>query len=123
MIYGRLEEPQREALRRDIERSIIDPRRILADRQRRQQDALQTLRQLLESKPDFDTARKQLRAYLARFENPPDAAYRDYQEALIQEGCRSFAIMHNSTSLAQREAAVRRLRAYQRDLRELAAPQ
>ena len=123
MIYGRLEEPQREALRRDIERSIIDPRRILADRQRRQQDALQTLRQLLESKPDFDTARRQLRAYLARFENPPDAAYREYQEALIQEGCRSFAIMHNSTSLAQREAAVRRLRAYQRDLRELAAPQ
>ena len=123
MIYGRLEEPQREALRRDIERSIIDPRRILADRQRRQQDALQTLRQLLESKPGFDTARKQLRAYLARFENPPDAAYREYQEALIQEGCRSFAIMHNSTSPAQREAAVRRLRAYQRDLRELAAPQ
>ena len=123
MIYGRLEEPQREALRRDIDRSIIDPRRILADRQRRQQDALQTLRQLLDGKPDFDAARKQFRAYLVRFENPPDASYREYQEALIQEGCRSFALLHNSTSLAQREAAVRRLRAYQRDLRELAASQ
>jgi hypothetical protein len=123
MIYGRLDEPQRETLRRDIERSIIDPQRILADRQRRQRDALQTLRQLLDGKPDFDTARKQLRAYLVRFENPPDASYREYQEALIQEGCRSFAILHNSTSLAQREVAVRRLRAYQRDLRELAASQ
>jgi hypothetical protein len=123
MIYGRLEQPQREALRRDIDRSIIDPQRILADRQRRQRDALQTLQQLLDGKPDFDTARKQLTAYLVRFENPPDMTYREYQEALIQEGCRSFAILHNSTSLVQREAAVRRLRAYQRDLRELAAAQ
>lgn len=121
MIYGRLDEPQREALRRDIERSIIDPQRILADRQRRQRDALQTLQQLLDAKADFETARKQLRAYLVRFENPPDAGYREYQEALIQEGCRSFAVLHNSTSAAQREAAVRRLRAYQRDLRELGA--
>ena len=85
MIYGRLDEPQREALRRDIERSIIDPQRILADRQRRQQDALQTLQRLLDGKPDFDAARKQLRAYLVRFENPPDASYREYQEALIEE--------------------------------------
>ena len=124
MIYGRLEEPQREALRRDIERSIFDPQRILADRQRRQQDALQTLRQLLDSKLDFDDARASCcAATWTRFENPPDAAYREYQEALIEEGCRSFAVLHNSTSPAQREAAVRRLRAYQRDLRELAAAQ
>ncbi|HMA09116.1 MAG TPA: DUF6279 family lipoprotein, partial [Ramlibacter sp.] len=75
MIYGRLDEPQREALRRDIDRSIIDPQRILADRQRRQRDALQTLRQLLDGKPDLDAARQQLRAYLVRFENPPDASY------------------------------------------------
>ena len=120
MIYGRLEEPQREALRRDIDRSIIDPQRILADRQRRQQDALQTLRQLLDGKPDFDTARKQLRAYLRAVRAPARSGYRDYQEALIEEGCRTFAVLHNSTSLAQRDAAVRRLRAYQRDLRELA---
>ena len=46
MIYGRLDEPQRSALRRQIEQSIFDPQRILAERQRRQQDVLQTLRQL-----------------------------------------------------------------------------
>ncbi len=120
MIYGRLDDPQRDALRRDIEQSIVDARRILADRQRRQQDALQTLRQLIEQKADFETARKQLRALLDRFERSPDKGYRDYQEALISEGCRSFAVLHNSTSPIQREAAVRRLRAYQRDLRELA---
>ena len=46
MIYGRLDEPQRAVLRRQIEQSIFDPHRILAERQRRQQDALQTLRKL-----------------------------------------------------------------------------
>lgn len=121
MIYGRLDDAQRDALRRDLEQSIVDPRRILADRQRRQQDAVQTLRRLIDQKPDFDTARRQLRAFLDRFESSPDKAYRDYQEALIAEGCRSFAVLHNSTTAAQRETAVRRLRAYQRDLRELAA--
>ncbi len=120
MIYGPLEAPQREALRRDIEQSTFDPQRILADRQRRQRDALQTLRRLTRPQVDFDAARKLLRGYLDRFENSPDRTYRDYQEALIEEGCRSFAVLHNSTSLAQREVAVRRLRAYQRDLRELA---
>jgi hypothetical protein len=123
MIYGRLDDPQRDALRRDIEQSIVDPRRILADRQRRQHDALQTLRQLNDQRPDFGTARKQLRAFLDRFEHSPDKKYRDYQEELISEGCRSFAVLHNSTTAAQREVAVRRLRAYQRDLRELAAAQ
>lgn len=120
MIYGRLDEPQRDALRRDVERSIFDPQRILGDRQRRQQDALRTLRQLSAQAVEFGAARKLLRGFLERFEHSPDPAYRAYQEALIEEGCRHFAVLHNSTSLAQREAAVRRLRAYQRDLRELA---
>jgi hypothetical protein len=121
IIYGQLEALQREALRRDIEQSTFDPQRILADRQRRQQDALQTLRRLTGPQVDFHTARKLLRGYLDRFENSPDKTYRDYQETLIEEGCRSFAVLHNSTSLAQREVAVRRLRAYQRDLRDLTA--
>jgi hypothetical protein len=123
MIYGKLEEPQREALRRDIDPTIFDPRRILAERKRRQQDSLQMLRQVAGGQAGFADARKLVRGYLDRVQVPPVKEYRDYQEALIQEGCRHFAVLHNSTSPAQREAAVRRLRAYQRDLRELAAPQ
>ena len=121
MVYGRLDEPQREALRGDVERSIFDPQRILADRERRQADALRTLGQLSAQPVDFASARQLMRGYLERLERSPDKAYRDYQEALIEEGCRHFAVLHNSTSLAQREAAVRRLRAYQRELRELTA--
>ena len=121
MIYGRLDEPQREALRRDVERSIFDPRRLLAERQRRQQDAMQTLRQMTRPTTTLAEARQMWHGYLERALTPADGAAREYQQALIEEGCRHFSVLHNSTTAPQREAAVLRLRAYQRDLRELSA--
>lgn len=120
MIYGRLDEPQRLELRRDVDRSIFDPKRILSERQRRQHDMLRTLERIVGERVPFDEARLMLRGAVERSLAPPNAAARAYQEALVAEGCRHFAILHNSTTPAQREAAVRRLRAYQRDLRELA---
>ena len=120
MIYGRLDEPQHQELRRDVDRSIFDPKRILAERQRRQQDALQTLGRIVRDRVTFDEARLMLRGYVERALTPPGAAARAYQDALVAEGCRHVAILHNSTTLAQREAAGHRLRAWQRDLRELA---
>jgi hypothetical protein len=119
MIYGRLDEPQRAALRQQLERSIFDPGRIAGERRRRQQDALQTLRKVAGQPIAISEARALLRAYLARVQESPDPSYRGYQHALIDEGCRTFSVLHSSTSLAQREAAAQRLRAYQRDLREL----
>jgi hypothetical protein len=118
-IYGRLDEQQRTVLRQGIEQSIHDPARILAERQRRQQDLLQTLRRLHEAGLAPEEARNLLRGYVERTQRSPDAAYRNWQEALLQESCRIFAAVHESTTPAQRENAVRRLRAYQRDLREL----
>jgi hypothetical protein len=122
-IYGRLDDPQRAALRRDVERSSFDPSHILAQRQRRQRDLLDTLARVREPGVSFDDARRLLRGYLARALTPPDAKARAEQETLIAEGCHHFAVLHNSTTVAQRDAAVRRLRAYQRDLRELSANQ
>ena len=117
---GRLDEPQRQELRRDVDRSIFEPKRILAERQRRQQDALQTVGRVVRERVALDEARLMLRGYVERALTPPGAAARAYQDALVAEGCRHVAILHNSTTLAQREAAVRRLRGWQRDLRELA---
>jgi hypothetical protein len=123
MMYGKLDEPQRAVLRRQVERSSFDPKRILAERQRRQRDALQTLRKIAGAPVSFAEARTSLRGYLDRVREPPDPAARAYQQGLIEEGCAAFAALHNSTSPPQRESAVRRLRAYQRDLQELAAQQ
>jgi hypothetical protein len=121
MIYGSLDAPQRAVLRQGIAQSIFDPARILAERQRRQQDLLQTLKRLQDPALPLDEARTVMRGYLERAQLPPDAAQRRWQEDLLQESCRILAAVHGSTSAAQREQAVRRLRAYQRDLRELAA--
>lgn len=120
-IYGRLDEPQRAVLRQQLAASIFDPARILAERQRRQQDLVQTLRRF--HAPGFASGdgRVQMRGYLERAQRSPDAAYRAWQDALLEEGCRTFSVLHGSTTPAQREQAARRLRAYQRDLRELAA--
>ncbi|AEG91833.1 DUF6279 family lipoprotein [Ramlibacter tataouinensis] len=119
-VYGRLEEPQLAVLRRQLAQSVFDPQRILAERQRRQQDMLQTLRQLQAPGLELAQARGLMRGYFERVQSSPDAAWRAHQEALTQEGCRSFAAGHNATTPAQRETAVQRLRGWQRDLRELA---
>ena len=121
MVYGRLDAPQREVLRQGVAQSAYDPARILADRQRRQQDLVQTLRHASRAQMPPEEASAQLRGWLERALHSPDAAYRTWQEGLVQEGCRTFAAVHRSTTPAQREQAVRRLRAYQRDLRDLSA--
>ncbi len=122
-IYGRLDDPQRAALRSDVGRSSFDLNQLLAERRRRQRDLLDTLGQVRQAGVSFDEARKLLRGAVARALTPPDVKARTQQEALIAEGCHHFAVLHNSTTVAQREAAVRRLRAYQRELRELSAGQ
>ena len=119
MIYGKLEDPQKAVLRKLVEQSIFEPEKMLAERIRRQQDALQTLRKMAGQPIAFGDARALLRGYLDRVQEPPEPAARRYQDGLIEEGCRNISVLHNSTSAAQREAAVRRLRAYQRDFGDL----
>jgi hypothetical protein len=121
MIYGDLDEPQREALRRDMDQGPFDARFILAERQRRQRDLLRTLAQVTHPGVSFESARELMRAYLDRAITPPDPKARAQQDATIAAGCRQFAALHASTTAEQRERAVRRLRAYQRDLQELSA--
>ena len=60
-----------------------------------------------------------MRGLLERAQESPDPTYRGMQQALMEEACRNVSVLHNSTTAAQRETAVHRLRGYQRDLREL----
>jgi hypothetical protein len=79
------------------------------------------LRGSVAAKPTPAEARAALHGYIQRIAEPPPGAWRDQQQALLQEGCRNTAALHNGTSASQREQAVRRLQAYQNDLRQLAA--
>lgn len=123
MFYGRLDEPQRAAIRQHVEKSSFDPKISNAERLRRQQDALQVLRKVVHDKPPPAEVRAMMRGYLQRSMDSPDPAYRAYQQALTKEGCASFAAAHNVTTDGQREKAVKKLHDYQRDLAELASSQ
>lgn len=127
--YGTLEERQLSVLRGALEASSYDPQLNYAERLRRQQDLIQTLRQATGAAPGSGStvavrrtaaeALLSLRSYLDRVTSSPNLAYRAYSDRLTSESCASFAALHNSTTVEQRTRAVRRLAAYERDAREL----
>ncbi len=122
-VYGTLEEAQLAIVKASIARSGFDPQLSYTERLRRQQDLLQTLRQITTSRESSTLATTALRGYLDRSLNSPSPAYRAYSGKALLDTCRTTALLHNSTSVAQRERAVQRLAAYERDFRELAAQQ
>ncbi len=119
-IYGPLDEAQKDVIRQHAALSSFDPHASYAERLRRQQDALQTLRRLVAEQATPAQAQAALRAYVERGLSSPNPAYRSYQQTLMQEGCYSVAATHNSTTAAQRATAARRLKAYAQDARLLA---
>ena len=119
--YGRLDEPQRAALRQRVEASRFDPAQVMEEMKRRHADTLDTLRQLRSVNLPGQDARLRVRGLVERAQVPPDALARRYREAVTEDNCALVAAVHNVTTPAQRQSAARRLRAYQRDLLELAA--
>lgn len=119
-VYGRLDDAQRGLVQAQVERSLFSAEANLRERQRRQQDMLQALRKLAGQPIALSDARTVLHQVAEHGLQSPDLRYRAYQEALIRQGCRNLSALHQSTTPQQRLSAVRRLRAYQRDLEELA---
>jgi hypothetical protein len=122
-IYGTLDEPQRKVLRQRLASSVWDPPRMLARWERRQLDLLAILTRL--GQPGLGPAESAalLRGWVDRLDQPAEPEDRAYQDAVLQEGCATFAAVHQSTTAAQRDQAARRLRAWQRDVRDLMAQQ
>ena len=122
-VYGRLDTPQRAIIRQQIDASSFDPRMQQAERLRRQQDTVQVLRSLAASKATPQQAAQALRGLFDRYRESPDPALRAYGQRQIDEGCQGFALANNAATPAQRDKAVQRLKAYEKDVRDLAAQQ
>ena len=122
-VYGRLDTPQRALIRQQIDASSFDPKMQQAERLRRQQDTVQVLRSLAASKATPQQAAQALRGLFDRYRESPDPALRAYGQRQIDEGCQGFALAHNAATPAQRDKAVQRLKAYEKDVRDLAAQQ
>jgi hypothetical protein len=121
MLYGTLEKAQLVVLRRQMQQSAFDAGVALAEHRRRQQDALQTLAPLVNGVATPAQALPAVRAYFERSMNSPNAAYRSYQERFTRDNCRTLALLHNSTTPAQRARAVETVGNYIRDFTILAA--
>ena len=128
--YGTLEERQLTAVRGALEASSFDAQVSYMERLRRQQDLLQTLRQASGAGPGSGSnvaainrtpaeGVAAVRGYLERANKSPNPTYRVYSDKLIAESCANFTALHNSTTPEQRDRAVRRLAAYERDARDL----
>ncbi len=127
MLYGPLDDRQLAVIEQTIARSRFDAARAYAERLRRQQDTLQTLRAVHSSRGPTPTAfgaektRTAMRALLDRSVNSPDETYRDHQEKTTGDTCKAFADLHNSTSALQRKKAVETLNSYEQGLKALVA--
>lgn len=118
--YGPLDDTQRALLRALTDSSVLDWERQFAERQRRQQRALEMLRRMQGRDMTAAQAGTALRAYVSDIADPAPGAWRDHQDALRDEGCVHLATLHRTTTPEQRGRAATRLRSYQGDVLQLA---
>ena len=115
MIYGRLSPEQREWLRSRMEQGAFDVEQAVAERQARHADALETVSRI---QTGADAMAEVERAWQRTLASPREA-YRRYAQLALTDACSQFAELHNQTTDAQRQRAVQRLQAYERDIRSL----
>jgi hypothetical protein len=122
MLYGRLDDAQRNRVGEQLARSPFDPEVWLAERQQRQQDALRLLRSMgADGTMSREQAAGALRGYIDRIERSPRDGYRRYAERLTEFNCAIAANLHNGTTPAQRRAAAKKLASWEGDLRAIVA--
>jgi hypothetical protein len=121
-LYGAVDEAQRRSIAAAVAASPFNPELWITERQRRQRDAIQTLRRLAAERADRDQRIAALRVLVQRTELSPDTEYRAYQQRLSAYNCAFAAQIHNAMSPAQRQKARETLKGWEDDLRSLLPP-
>jgi len=121
MIYGRVNDAQRERIARATAESPLDPQAWLVERQRRQHDAIQALRKLSAERASSEEARVVVKGLYEQMFRSPREPYRAYQQRLMQYNCEFAAQVHNLATAEQRASAVKRFKGWEEDARALAA--
>lgn len=120
--YGRLDPAQLTVLRTQLGLAGYDAALHYREIQRRQQDALQTLRELRTGSVAPARAQAELSALIGRYFKSPDPAFRHYTARFTAQSCAAVAAMHNSTTPAQRQRLAQTLQDYEADVHALVAP-
>lgn len=117
--YGSLSEAQTQLLRTQLGQSVWTAEFGRRERLRRQQLLLQALKRVQASGTTVAQAEAALQGVWQQWLVPGTAADQPLYRRMVTQSCQNLAELHNTTSAEQRQRAVRRLRAYERDLREL----
>lgn len=117
--YGRLNAPQKQAIRDAIARSALDPKISWMLRQKRQEDILATLEKIRKTRPSASMAEAEIRALIERSLHPDDPAGAEMRRNLLSEACVNAAAMHQLATPAQRKRAQEKLASLEQDLRKL----
>jgi hypothetical protein len=120
--YGDLDKAQQALIAQWVTRSPYEVNIWNTERHRRQQDLVQVLRRLNADNSTQDKAQAALRAYLERIYNSPNDNYRKYAEQLWVYNCAFVANLHNTTTMAQRKHAVKKLKDWESEIRALLPP-
>lgn len=116
--YGRLSDAQRTLLRQRLASSSYDARAAWAERLRRQEDMLGVFQE--HRGADRAThVRAEMLALLQRSLDSSEPKARARTERLLQEGCETIALLHNSANAKQRRHLIEKLQGYGADFRAL----
>ena len=123
--YGNITAVQREQLRAQLRASGFDPSRQFQEGERRNADALKTLRQITNQatpgSADPTQVQATLRTLVARTLESPDPAFVQYARQVRRQACVAVADFHNQTSTEQRQHLQQVLQGYEGDARALLA--
>lgn len=119
--YGALTPAQLGLLRSQLAQSVWKPEWGRQERLRQQRDLLSALMRIRQEGLPAKQTQAALQNVWDHWLRPTSEQDRLQWQSWMEQGCRNLAELHNSTSAEQRQRAARRLRAYEKDLRELAA--
>lgn len=115
MFYGPLNDQQKDILKRNIRVSAFDPHYSYSERVKRQEDAIATLKKIIDQKLDEADIKLEIAAYFDRFLNG-DMAYQNYIDRFKVDACEDLSKLHNATTVEQRKRAASKLAGYAEDL-------
>lgn len=120
--YGDLTGAQVALVKSQLSQSLWTPEWGRQERLRREQALLSTLRRLSQTKAPTAQVEAELFELWQRWFMPPDEAGRKRVQNMARQTCENLALLHNTTTADQRQRVVRRLQAYERDIRDLIKP-
>ena len=120
-LYGSVNKAQRALIEASVASTPFDAGQWMIERERRQLDLVQLLRELAAARAPRERALAGLKKLADEWDDSPRPEFRARQGRLSEHNCQLAAQVHNAATREQREKARAKLKGWEEDLRALAA--